>query len=174
MRLCLIQNRRNYKRCKVKKMFRWILLIGALLGLVSGALNCLSFQDTLTGMRSVATGAPGTFVMAKDNLFVLAWPAGEDAWAFACLTKNGEPARELTQYVKGMRLDTFSMAKFMADLETDGFQRVSERTLPPTLLAAIHSIMSYIAMVGVRSLPELFIVPAVILQPYATPTGVSQ
>lgn len=158
----------------MRKMFRWLLLIAALLALLGGALNCLSFQDTLIGMRSVANGSPGTFVMAKDNLFLLAWPAGPDNWAFACITKNGEPARELAQYVKGMKMDTFSMAKFMAELETSGWERVSEKLLPSGLLPALGDFMAYLMTFGVRSMPEIFIVPAAILQPYATPTGVSQ
>ena len=58
-------------------MKKWMLLALALAMLVSGAISGISFQSTLSGMRQVVQGQPGTFVMMKNDLFMLAWPAGE-------------------------------------------------------------------------------------------------
>jgi len=154
-------------------MKKWMLLALALAMLVSGAISGISFQSTLSGMRQVVQGQPGTFVMMKNDLFMLAWPAGENAWAFACLNKMGDPIKNIAQYVNGTKVDTLTMANFLADLETDGWQAVSSKVLPAGISGALSSYTTYLMSIGVRSLPDLLIVPVIIL-PTAEPTGVIQ
>lgn len=158
----------------MKKMLSVVVAIGVVLGIISGAIQGISFQSTLQGMRSVVQGQPGTFVMAKDNLFMLAWPAGENSWAFACITKAGNPIKDLATYVNGTKVDTLTMANFLASLETDGWQMTSEKVLPAGITSALASYMTFLMSIGARSMPEIFMVPAVILQPLPVATGVGQ
>jgi len=155
-------------------MKKWMLLILALAMLATGAISGLSFQSTLQGMRSVVHGNPGTFVMAKNDLFMLAWPVKDGFWAFACLTKAGDPIRDLATYVNGTKVDTLTMANFLADLETDGWQSVSAKTLPAGISGALGSYMTYLMSIGVRSLPSPLLVPVIIMPDMQVPTGVSQ
>lgn len=160
----------------MKRKAVWLLVLALVAFLANFAISGISFQSTLTGMRQVVQGAPGTFVMAKDNLFMLAWPAGENAWAFACITKAGNPIKDLASYVNGTKVDTLTMASFLNDLETDGWQMVSEKTLPAGITGALTSYMSFLMSIGARSMPDLLVVPAVILGPAPVPTmlGVQQ
>ncbi len=153
-------------------MKKWMLLVLALAMLASGAISGISFNQTLSGMRSVVQGQPGTFVMAKDSLFMLAWPMGENAWGFACLTKAGNPVRDLATYVNGTKVDTLTMANFMADLEVDGWQSVSAKVLPAGITSALSSYITYLVSIGARSIPDLLLVPVIMVRP--TPVGVMQ
>jgi hypothetical protein len=155
-------------------MKKWMLLVLALAMLASGAISGISFQSTLSGMRQVVQGQPGTFVMMKNDLFMLAWPAGENAWAFACLNKFGDPIKNIASYVNGTRVDTLTMANFLADLETDGWQSVSAKTLPAGISGALGSYMTYLMSIVVRSLPSPLLVPVIIMPDMQVPTGVSQ
>ena len=152
----------------MKKMVSWFVLAATLLGLVSGAIHGISFHQTVQGMRSVVQGAAGTFVMQKGDLFMLAWPAGENAWAFACLTRAGDPLKNIASYSGGTKVDTLTMAQFLADLETDGWQSVSAKVLPAGISGALSSYVTYLVSIGARSIPDLFLFP-VILVPTEVP-----
>lgn len=153
-------------------MKKWMLLVLVLAMVVSGAISGISFQSTLSGMRSVVRGDPGTFILLKNELYLLAWPAGDGAWAFANLTKAGNPIRDLSLYVNGTKVDTVTMSTFVAQLERDGWQPISSEALPASITGALGSYVSYLMAIGARSLPTLWMFPVILIQP--TPAGVIQ
>jgi hypothetical protein len=155
-------------------MKKWMLLILVLAMLATGAISGLSFQSTLSGMRSVVQGAPGTFVMEKDALYMLAWPVKDGFWAFACLTKAGDPIKDIATYVNGTKVDTLTMANFLASLEQDGWQSVSAKVLPAGITSALGSYMTFLMSVGARSMPSPLMVPVIILPDMQQPTGTIQ
>ena len=57
------------------------------------------------------------------------------------------------------------MRYFQANMPKDGWQMVSEKTLPAGISGALTSYMTYLVSIGARSIPDVILVPVIMIRP---------
>lgn len=110
--------------------------------------------QTLQGMQAVINSAPGTLAMAKDTSVLLAWPCGQN-YAFALV-------RGTIDVIPGLNaqsLETLSFAETVLKLQKVGWKIVDPTQLPAAITGAISAYSVELVMLGVQSLPTIFMVP---------------
>ncbi len=122
----------------------------------------LGAQETFQGLRAAMSCSPGTFIMERGNLLLMAWPRGA-GYAFAILGKDGATGKDLT----GLRVSTLSIAAMLKSLEQGGWQSILPAAVPSTIAKALGMLTVEMALTSMRSLPTIFLVPLWIFDPTA-------
>jgi hypothetical protein len=132
----------------MKKLFVFVGCIAVLVSLLfGGGVIPLGTGATVHGMRSVAQGAPGTFVLVKDQLVVLAWPV-KSSYAFAVL--NASSAQPVHDFLKvacnGQCVGTPTFTTFVNDLiRLYGFKEIAHTAIPTAITARLLGWQSWIS-----------------------------
>lgn len=139
-----------------------------------GVLYALQPGSTMHGIRSVLQAAPSTQILAKDGLYMFAWPL-DNGWAFATVGKNVTPEQFLAMAGgKGQLASNKTvseLAKFLAD---KGWKSIPVSAVPVALREAfgvtVAEASSVLAQTG-TTLVSFLVMPVI---PDAFPTKVIQ
>jgi hypothetical protein len=119
----------------------------------------LGAQETFRGLQAVMRSAPGTFVMERGELLLMAWPR-KGEYAFAVLSKTGVGSN-----LSGLKVNTFSLSEMMKSLETDGWKFITPKAVPAAIADSLKALTVEMALMSMRSLPSVFIVPVTLFDP---------
>lgn len=126
-------------------------------GMRSGAPmnSALGAAETLKGLKMVVNGASGTFVMAHGDQYLLAWPY-KGQYAIAMIGEGS---------VRGLRQGPMPLSELVKALEAAGWKFTSPAGLPTAVVSALGAYSLEMAIVGMQSLPSVFILPVGMLTP---------
>lgn len=144
-----------------------VTLLGACLGatnigpmLTTGTFaptNALGAGETFAGMQAAFRGEAGTLIMEKGNLLLMAWPRGGE-YAFALLGKDGRAVD-----FNALKINTLSLSMMLRSLQDGGWRTVLPAMVPTAVAKVLGSLSVEMAMVSMRGLPTMFLVPVYIL-----------
>jgi hypothetical protein len=157
----------------MKKLFGFVMVIVLVVLAAFAAVKPVDFYATLNGMRSVVEGQPGTFAYAKDNLIVMSWPKGSQ-WAFVTVTRDGSVFNDLKSLCNGQKCDWRTFTDFVRWLETMGFQQMLPEALPVGMVTTLSGWGTVMITIGARALPNMVLIPAMLVEPNMVATGVKQ
>lgn len=121
-------------------------------------------QATFQGMQAAMKCAPGTFIMEKGNLLLMAWPQGS-RYAFTIVGKGGEVGQSLT----GLNINTLSISAMVKSLEQGGWKYIAPTAVPAALADLLGMLTVEMAMTSMRALPSVFLVPVMLFEPTPLP-----
>lgn len=125
--------------------------------------TALGAGETFAGLQAAMRCAPGTFIMEKGNLLLMAWPKGGE-YAFAIIGKNGATASELN----ALKVNTESLSMMVKSLEQGGWKNILPAAVPAAVSQALGMLTVEMAMTAMRSLPTIFVVPVAMFEYDAT------
>lgn len=117
-------------------------------------------QETFDGLRQAMRSCPGTFIMERGNLLLMAWPRGS-SYAFAILGKDGNTGADLT----GLRVSTLSISSMVKSLEDGGWRYILPAAVPQAISRALGMLTVEMALTSMRAMPSIFIIPLWIMEP---------
>ncbi len=120
----------------------------------------LGAQETFEGLRQAMRACPGTFIMERGNLLLMAWPRGT-AYAFAIIGKDGSAGADLT----GLRVSTLSISAMVKSLEEGGWRYILPAAVPSTIAKALGMLSVEMALTSMRAMPSIFLIPLWIMEP---------
>jgi hypothetical protein len=126
----------------------------------------LGAGETIDGLKSVVAGAPGTFLMQAEGMFLAAWPRN-GAYALTVINSTGKPCVDFN----AARVNTLDLSGAVNLLQKEGWKVVGPSALPRAVWMALSGYTVELVMAGAQSLPMVFILPVVIVP---TPVGVIQ
>lgn len=135
-----------------------IACVGA--AMTSGGGTALGAADTINGLKSVAAGNPGTFIMQSKDLILMAWPSGAN-YAFAIIDQTGKAHSSLA----GLKLNTLNFTEMVKSLEAGGWKYILPAALPEKILIAVGTYSLEAAMTAVNAMPTVWVVPVIMLTP---------
>jgi hypothetical protein len=147
---------------KLFPLFSYVVVLCMLLNACAAAqpgVMPLGAGETLAGLRSAMAGQPGTFIMQRGDLILLAWP-NWSSYSFAIMDISGR-ANDLA----GLSLNTFSFSEMIKSLEGGGWKYISPGAVPAALAQALGAYTIELVMAGVQSLPTVMLVPVTVLTP---------
>ncbi|NMC84321.1 MAG: hypothetical protein GYA58_03445 [Anaerolineaceae bacterium] len=117
--------------------------------------------ETVRGMQSVAQGAPGTFVLQNGDTFLLAWPRGQQ-YAFTLLSSGGST---IAADLNALRTNTLDFASMVQRLQVAGWRLISPAQLPPAVVTTLSAYSVEAVIAGVVAMPNVVMVPVVVMTP---------
>lgn len=156
---------------KSKSMLPIFILVVTLLGACFGATNiapalttgtfqpsnALGAAETFQGMQAAMQANPGTMIMEKGNLLLMAWPRGSE-YAFALLGKDGKAVD-----FNALKVNTLSLTMMVKSLEDGGWKNILPSMVPGAVARVLGMLTVEMAMTSMRSLPTVFLIPVYIL-----------
>jgi hypothetical protein len=144
------------------KLINLFLIMALALALCS----CAALQSpigaaaTFNGLKNVAAGNPGTFIMQANNMVMLAWPRGGE-YAFAMFCDGACPAMKLTATMIG----TLNFSETVKYLENVGWRYIQPSDLPAWIASALAASTVEAMTSAIKTLPSIFIVPVISVTP---------
>lgn len=121
--------------------------------------------ETISGLRSVVQGLPGTMLYQLENQVLMAWPKGGTQYAFAVMQTNGAPVSEILT-INGKAVSTYRMVDLVKALESSGWKAITPGALPALMVEALTAYTVELVALGMQSLPSVIVVPMLFLTPY--------
>ena len=127
---------------------------------VPGEVVAIGLGATVSALKQVANGSPGTFIYAtqgmKDILF--AWPIGANNYGFVSVSRNGNIVQSMAT---GNQTSALSMANLATNLEAKGWRTATPADLPTPIFLALQSARSWLmGLASLNPVLPIFIIPA--------------
>lgn len=119
--------------------------------------NALGAGETFAGMQAAMRSNPGTMIMEKGNLLLMAWPRGGE-YAFALLGKDGRAVD-----FNALKVNTLSLSMMIKSLQDGGWKSILPSMVPAAVAKVLGMLTVEMAMTSMRSLPTVFLIPVYIL-----------
>ncbi len=152
----------------MKKLLIPIILIAAVIATLFGAGGGgqawpVNFYSTVQGMRAAAADAPGTFIYAGNNLYLMAWPIKNGNYAFSVINQSGAITDSLIKQANATGVTIYTMSDLVRWVESQGWTRTLGKDLPVGIgQVLLGQVMASVAS-GSRAFVTVLFFPAGVL-----------
>lgn len=135
---------------------------------LTGGVAAIGFGATVRNLAKVASGAPGTFIWASQDMktIMFCWQEGTKNYGFFAIgNKSGltSPVRSVQAMMNGNRTGTLTMSAFLNDLKAQGWRVISPSQLPAPILIALQGAGSWLSgLASINPVLPIFIIPSLL------------
>lgn len=124
--------------------------------------------ETVRGLQAVVRESTGTFVMQNGQQFLMAWPKGSQ-YAVAILGQGS------AESIRAIPQDPVKLTTMVKSLQASGWSFSDPGHLPTAIVTALMGSSSVDAVLaGLRFMPSVLMVPAIVLTPHIPQSEVLQ
>jgi hypothetical protein len=129
----------------------------------SGTALAIGTAETISGLKAVVSGQPGTLVYQLETTIMMAWPSGSN-YAFAVMTTNGQPITGMTM-INGQAVSTYKLCDLIKTMEANGWKAIDPKLIPTVLVQALTAYTVEAVVAGMQTLPTIIVLPSIWLEP---------